>query len=93
LVEAVENLLVLEKQTRQAEDHISTGKLAVCIVTLCYEAGDWKQLNHYLQVLAKRRGQLKPVRQLLFFFFSTFLNKFQLITPPFFLFPPSSLCC
>jgi len=63
LNEAVENLLALEKQTRQAEDHLSTSKLAVGIVRLCYNSRDWQALNNYLQVLAKRRGQLRTVIQ------------------------------
>jgi len=63
LNEAIENLLALEKQTRQAEDHISTSKLAVAIVRLCYTARDWPALNSYLQVLTKRRGQLRTVVQ------------------------------
>jgi 26S proteasome regulatory subunit N5 len=63
LNEAVENLLALEKQTRQAEDHLSTSRLAITIVKLCYQAKDWQALNNYLQVLSKRRGQLRTVVQ------------------------------
>jgi len=63
LTEAIENLLAVEKQTRQAEDHLSTSKLAVAIVRLCREAKDWAALNNYLQVLTKRRGQLRTVVQ------------------------------
>eukprot|EP01118_Nematostelium_gracile_P000175 TRINITY_DN10169_c0_g2_i1.p1 TRINITY_DN10169_c0_g2~~TRINITY_DN10169_c0_g2_i1.p1 ORF type:complete len:491 (+),score=158.17 TRINITY_DN10169_c0_g2_i1:157-1473(+) len=63
LNDAVENLLAVEKQTRQAEDAISTSKLAVAIVKLCYQAKDWVALNNYLQILSKRRGQLRKVVQ------------------------------
>mmetsp|Transcript_2316 Transcript_2316/g.3056 ORF Transcript_2316/g.3056 Transcript_2316/m.3056 type:complete len:444 (+) Transcript_2316:147-1478(+) len=63
LIEAVENLLSLEKQTRQGEDSVSTAKLAIAIIRLCYQQKDWKNLNNYLHVLAKRRGQLRTVVQ------------------------------
>jgi len=63
LVEAVENILALEKQTRQAEDYSSTSRLAKEIVRLSFEAKDWKGLNERLQILTKRRGQLRTVVQ------------------------------
>jgi len=63
LTEAVETLLSIEKQTRQAEDHLSTSKLAVAIIKICYQAKDWAALNNYLQILTKRRGQLRTVVQ------------------------------
>jgi len=63
LEEAIENILALEKQTRQGEDYHSTTKLATTIVKLCFEAQDWKRLNDNLQLLAKRRGQLRTVVQ------------------------------
>jgi len=63
LREAIENLLSLEKLTRQAEDHLSTSKLSKAIIRLCYEAQDWNLLNEQLHVLAKRRGQLRSVVQ------------------------------
>jgi len=63
LAEAIENLLSLEKQTRQAEDYHSTTKLATTILRLCFEAKDWKMLNEKLHVLTKRRGQLRTVVQ------------------------------
>jgi len=63
LTEAIENLLALEKQTRQAEDHLLTSRLAITIVKMCYNAKDWKALNNYLQILTKRRGQLRTVVQ------------------------------
>src|SRR4051812_41275752 len=61
LQQALENLYALEKQTRQAEDYPSTSKLAVAIVKLCYESKDWNLLNQNLQILSKRRGQLRSV--------------------------------
>jgi len=63
LAQAVENLLALEKQTRQGEDATSTSRVAVAIVRLSWEARDIKALNENLQLLSKRRGQLRTVIQ------------------------------
>jgi hypothetical protein len=46
----------------QAGDAFATSKVAVAMVKLCHEVGDLKQLNAYILILAKRRGQLKQVR-------------------------------
>lgn len=82
LEEAIENLLLMEKQTRQAEDHLSTAKLAVAIVRFCHETKNTAKLNEILVVLSKRRGQFRNVRlrihvlflySFLFLFFSTFM--------------------
>eukprot|EP01091_Cochliopodium_minus_P015354 TRINITY_DN5440_c0_g1_i1.p1 TRINITY_DN5440_c0_g1~~TRINITY_DN5440_c0_g1_i1.p1 ORF type:complete len:457 (-),score=150.33 TRINITY_DN5440_c0_g1_i1:25-1395(-) len=59
LGEAIEKMLVLEKRTRQAGDDISTAKVARAITTLCFELGEFKQLNESLVILSKRRGQFK----------------------------------
>lgn len=56
---AVEKLLVLEKQTRQASDLASTSRLLVAIVSICKEKGDWKLLNEQVITLSKKHGQLK----------------------------------
>ncbi|KAK9239307.1 PCI domain-containing protein [Lipomyces kononenkoae] len=56
---AVERLLALEKQTRQSSDLASTEKLLVKIITIYKNAGDWKQMNEQVQLLAKKHGQLK----------------------------------
>lgn len=56
---AIERLLVLEKQTRQASDLASTSRLLVAVVTICKEAGDWKLMNEHIQILSKKHGQLK----------------------------------
>ncbi|KAK9451060.1 uncharacterized protein V1518DRAFT_412433 [Limtongia smithiae] len=56
---AVERLLVLEKQTRQAADLPSTEKLLIKIITMFKDANDWKQMNEYIQLLSKKHGQLK----------------------------------
>jgi len=59
--EAIENLLSVEKQTRLAGDAIATGRVAVEIVKICFEIGDWEGLNANIVVISKRRQQLKQV--------------------------------
>ncbi|KAK9461639.1 uncharacterized protein V1516DRAFT_672557 [Lipomyces oligophaga] len=59
LQDAVEKLLSLEKQTRQSADLLSTEKILVKIISLYKDAGDWKQMNEYIQILSKKHGQLK----------------------------------
>ncbi|XDV36075.1 hypothetical protein PO909_005924 [Leuciscus waleckii] len=59
LQEAVESLLSLEKQTRTASDMVSTSRILVAIVQICYEAKDWDALNENIMLLSKRRSQLK----------------------------------
>lgn len=61
--EALDNLYSLEKQTRQAEDQISTSKVAIAIIKICFEAKNYELLNQNLQILAKRRGQSRVVVQ------------------------------
>ncbi|KAJ9622725.1 proteasome regulatory particle subunit [Taxawa tesnikishii (nom. ined.)] len=56
---AVEKLLALEKQTRQASDLPSTSRILVAIVTICKESGDWSLLNEQVLLLSKKHGQLK----------------------------------
>ncbi|KAI9833297.1 MAG: hypothetical protein M1819_003692 [Sarea resinae] len=56
---ALEKLLALEKQTRQASDLASTSRLLVGIVTICKESGDWNLLNEQVLLLSKKHGQLK----------------------------------
>ncbi|KAF2757403.1 hypothetical protein EJ05DRAFT_538614 [Pseudovirgaria hyperparasitica] len=56
---AIEKLLVLEKQTRQASDLASTSRILITIVTICKESGDWSLLNEQVLLLSKKHGQLK----------------------------------
>lgn len=75
--EAIEHLYALEKQTRQVQfplttvhsltplpggDAISTAKVATAIIDICHDNKDLKGVLNHLQVLSKRRGQLKQVR-------------------------------
>jgi len=57
--EAVEEMLALEKKTRQASDGISTSKLLCKICQTYYDAGDWSKLKEHVVLLSKKRGQLK----------------------------------
>uniref|UniRef100_A0A8D3DA27 Proteasome 26S subunit, non-ATPase 12 n=1 Tax=Scophthalmus maximus TaxID=52904 RepID=A0A8D3DA27_SCOMX len=59
LQEAIESLLSLEKQTRTASDMLSTSRILVAVVQMCYEAKDWDALNENIMLLTKRRSQLK----------------------------------
>ncbi|GAB7355995.1 hypothetical protein MBLNU459_g6622t1 [Dothideomycetes sp. NU459] len=56
---AIEKLLALEKQTRQASDLPSTSRLLVSISTICKESGDWSLLNEQVVLLSKKHSQLK----------------------------------
>jgi len=59
LEEAVEQLLGLEKKTRQASDGISTAKLVCKICKLYFDAKEWTKLKEHIITLPKKRGQLK----------------------------------
>ncbi|KAF2674890.1 hypothetical protein BT63DRAFT_395423 [Microthyrium microscopicum] len=59
LTAAIEKLLLLEKQTRQASDLPSTSRVIIGVVTICKERGDWALLNEQVLLLSKKHGQLK----------------------------------
>jgi 26S proteasome regulatory subunit N5 len=54
-------LLNLEKTARLAEDITASKLSCTTILTVCFEAKDWKLLEENVVLLAKRRGQLKQV--------------------------------
>ncbi|KAI9927955.1 hypothetical protein ASPWEDRAFT_42105 [Aspergillus wentii DTO 134E9] len=56
---AIDKLLVLEKQARQASDLPTTSRLLITIVTLSKNSGDWNLLNDQVLLLSKKHGQLK----------------------------------
>ncbi|KAH7127127.1 26S proteasome non-ATPase-like protein regulatory subunit 12 [Dendryphion nanum] len=56
---AIDKLLVLEKQTRQASDLASTSRIIIGICTIAKNAGDWSLLNEQVLLLSKKHGQLK----------------------------------
>lgn len=45
----------------QASDMVSTSRILVAVVQMCYEAKDWDALNENIMLLTKRRSQLKQV--------------------------------
>ena len=51
----------MEKQHRLAEDVFATKTCCLAILEVLFEAGNWKQLNEHIILLAKRRSQLKQV--------------------------------
>ncbi|KOB70961.1 Proteasome 26S non-ATPase subunit 12 [Operophtera brumata] len=53
--EAIDQLLALEKQTRTGADMVSTSRILVAIVQICYEAKNWSALNDHIVLLSKRR--------------------------------------
>lgn len=57
--QAIDRLLVLEKQTRQASDLPSTSRILIAIVTICKTAADWSLLNEQVMLLSKKHSQLK----------------------------------
>ncbi|XP_015113529.1 26S proteasome non-ATPase regulatory subunit 12 [Diachasma alloeum] len=57
--DALDQLLALEKLTRTGADMISTSRVLVAIVEICFEAKNWAALNEHIVLLSKRRSQLK----------------------------------
>lgn len=60
---AVEQYLVLEKQTRQASDLPSSQRVIASIVKTLADHNDWDYLNEIMVVLSKKHGQLKTAIQ------------------------------
>tara|TARA_R110002050_G_scaffold156523_1_gene284366 strand:- start:934 stop:1242 length:309 start_codon:yes stop_codon:yes gene_type:complete len=59
LQEAIDGLFVLEKKCRNGEDYLSGSKVATCLVKICFEAKGYEKLKSSLQILSKRRGQVR----------------------------------
>lgn len=59
IAEAIESLLSLEKQTRTAADMISTSRILIAVMKICFGHKNMEMLNENLILLTKRRGQLK----------------------------------
>lgn len=57
---------------------VSTSRILVAVVQMCYEAKDWDALNENIMLLTKRRSQLKQVRYLFFPIFFLLLLFYQL---------------
>ncbi|KAL4127431.1 hypothetical protein QTP88_011602 [Uroleucon formosanum] len=59
LQEALDMLLVVENETRNASDVVSTRRILEAIVKLCFDAKDWALLNEHIFLLAARKSQLR----------------------------------
>ncbi|KAI9205086.1 PCI domain-containing protein [Polychytrium aggregatum] len=57
--EALEILLVLEKQTRSGADLASNTRVLIQILRILFNAKDWKGLNEHIVLLSKKHGLLK----------------------------------
>lgn len=62
---ALEQLLTLEKQTRQASDGVSSKRVMVEIVNVLSSKGDWELLDEQIGPLSKKHGQMKESIQVL----------------------------
>lgn len=56
---ALDKLLLLEKQTRQASDGVSSKRIMVKLVETLVHSKDWELLDEQITVLSKKHGQLK----------------------------------
>jgi len=63
LRDAIDALLTHERTARLAGDIPGTTQLVVAIVTICHDTKEWTVLNETIQMLAKRRAQLKQAIQ------------------------------
>ncbi|KAJ3246378.1 26S proteasome non-ATPase regulatory subunit 12 [Chytriomyces hyalinus] len=59
LVEALESLATLEKQTRNSADTASNTRILIANVTMCFNAKEWKLLGERVVLLSKKHGLLK----------------------------------
>lgn len=59
LTEALEQLFIIEKQTRTSADLSSNTKILVQIISLCYHQNEFKLLNENIVLLSKKRALLK----------------------------------
>jgi len=75
LTEALDLLMVLEKQTRSGADTHSTARVLVTVVQLSFEAGEWEALNERIIDLVKKRAQLKQAVAKMVTECCTFLDK------------------
>lgn len=59
----IERLLSLEKTSRVEEDAVNTRICCLAILDICFQSRNWTLLNEQIQLLAKRRGQMKQAIQ------------------------------
>ena len=73
---AIEQLLVVEKQSRTSADLASNSLVLLHIVDLCFNSADYKALNEQVVALAKKRALLKQVSYPLLLFLSNSPSSF-----------------
>ncbi|ORY91686.1 hypothetical protein BCR35DRAFT_286656 [Leucosporidium creatinivorum] len=75
--EALDKLLVLEKQTRNAADLASTSRVLVTAIQILHKHEQWDLLNSHLSLLSKKHGQLRQATQKMVDEAMTYLEKFE----------------
>lgn len=63
LTSALEQLMILEKQTRNAADVLSNARVQIHILQLCLKTNSLKLLNENILTLSKKHGALKQATQ------------------------------
>ncbi|BGP31089.1 proteasome regulatory particle subunit [Rhodotorula toruloides] len=63
LQEALDKLLALEKQARNASDLASTSRLLIAVIDIFFSHSDYAQLNTHLHTLSRKHGQLRQAVQ------------------------------
>ncbi|KAL0491773.1 26S proteasome subunit Rpn5 [Acrasis kona] len=59
LQEALDQLMIVEKQTRMGGDAESTWRIVTEVIKLCGDQQAWTTLNDYIQIITKKRSQNK----------------------------------
>ncbi|KAF8330428.1 PCI-domain-containing protein [Cantharellus anzutake] len=61
--DAIDKLLVIEKQSRNAADPATTTRVLSAIINILYASKDYEGLNNQIATLSKKHGQLKePIK-------------------------------
>ncbi|KAI5480359.1 hypothetical protein MNV49_000934 [Pseudohyphozyma bogoriensis] len=63
LQEALDKLLALEKQTRNAADLASTSRVLLSTISILHTKKEWALLNSHISLLSKKHGQLRQATQ------------------------------
>lgn len=69
------NLIIYLFVNQQGADMISTSRVLVAIVEICFEAKNWAALNEHIVLLSKRRSQLKQAVTKMVQECSTYIDK------------------
>jgi len=58
-LQAIDSLMLLEKNCRMNHDAVSLSKILVCVAEICYKQKAWNDLNDNIMALTKRRSLIK----------------------------------